>query len=160
MAEVKNSGKKREFGTGAHRDSAENKGRCDLLPLGVATEFLGSDTLRCIYSFTITLNETSLYQALDCFVNEFGYSKEQLLLDVAKHYEAGAKVYGENNWKKGIPLHVFIDSGIRHYLKCRKGDIDERHDCAFVWNLFGAIWTFQHLPEMNDITPDITVKIA
>ena len=31
--EIKDSGSRREFSTGAHRDNAKGKGRCDLLPL-------------------------------------------------------------------------------------------------------------------------------
>lgn len=33
--EIKDSGTRREFETGSVRDCAENKGRCDLLPLDV-----------------------------------------------------------------------------------------------------------------------------
>ncbi len=36
--ELKDSGKRREFGTGAVRDINEGKGRCDLLPLDVVGE--------------------------------------------------------------------------------------------------------------------------
>lgn len=35
MAEILDSGTRREFDTGAVRDMAEGKGRCDLMPLGV-----------------------------------------------------------------------------------------------------------------------------
>lgn len=40
MAELKDSGARREFDSGAVRDIAEGKGRCDLLPLTtIATYF-------------------------------------------------------------------------------------------------------------------------
>jgi hypothetical protein len=63
-----------------------------------------------------------------------------LCLEVAKHFEEGAKKYGESNWQKGIPVHCYIDSAVRHYLKWLRGDKDEPHDRAFVWNLMCCIW--------------------
>lgn len=39
---IKDSGNRREFESGAVRDIAEGKGRCDLLPLGVIGEILGN----------------------------------------------------------------------------------------------------------------------
>ena len=39
------------------------------------------------------------------------------LLDVSHHYKEGAQKYGERNWEKGIPLHSYIDSGVRHLIK-------------------------------------------
>ena len=74
-----------------------------------------------------------------------------MLLDVAKQYEDGAKKYGERNWEKGQPLHVYIDSGVRHYLKFKAGLTDEPHLRAFVWNILGAIWTHRNKPEMIDL---------
>ena len=74
-----------------------------------------------------------------------------MLLEVAKHYEEGAKKYDERNWEKGISLHCYIDSGVRHYLKWLRGDGDEPHDRAFVWNMLGAIWTQINLPHLIDI---------
>lgn len=38
--ELKDSGNRREFSSGAVRDIAEGKGRCDLLPLGVIGEII------------------------------------------------------------------------------------------------------------------------
>ena len=82
-------------------------------------------------------------------------SMSQLMLDVSMHYKQGAEKYGERNWEKGIPLHSYIDSGVRHFLKHIDGQADERHDRAFVWNMLGAIWTMEHKPEMIDIPFDV-----
>lgn len=60
---------------------------------------------------------------------------------VAKHYAAGAKKYGENNWRKGIPRSEFLASGLRHLLYLIRGDDDEDHAAAVVWNLLGYIET-------------------
>lgn len=63
-----------------------------------------------------------------------------MFLEVAKHFEEGAKKYGENNWQRGIPVHCYIDSAIRHYLKWLRGDKDEFHCRAFCWNVMCCIW--------------------
>ena len=75
---------------------------------------------------------------------------ESMFLDVAKHFEEGAKKYGESNWQKGSPARCYIDSAVRHLLKYERGDDDEPHDRAFVWNLMCCIWTCIHKPELND----------
>ena len=75
-----------------------------------------------------------------------------MLLEVSKHFEEGAKKYGEYNWQKGIPVHCYIDSAVRHYLKWLREDDDEPHDRAFVWNILCCIWTCTHKPELDDFT--------
>ena len=71
-----------------------------------------------------------------------GLSNEQVI--------ESRKKYGENNWQKGIPVHCYIDSAVRHYLKFLRGDQDEPHDRAFAWNIMCAIWTCEHKPELNE----------
>ena len=72
-------------------------------------------------------------------------------LELSKHYEDGCQKYGERNWQKGIPVSRYIDSGIRHYLKYKRGDTDEPHDRAFLWNMVGAVWTLDNMPELMDL---------
>mgnify|MGYP000906022844 CR=1 FL=1 len=95
---IKDSGNRHEFESGAVRDMQEGKGRCDLLP-------------------------------------------PYALLRLARHFEAGAKKYGERNWEKGIPVNSFIDSAMRHTLKYMAGEKDEDHLCAAAWNLVCAMET-------------------
>lgn len=147
---IKDSGRRREFETGAVRDIQEGKGRCDLLPLDVAAEFLNNTVLAKINQFKDTNNTGFLYEALTCFITRRGWDAYTMFLEVAKHFEAGAIKYGEYNWQKGIPVHCYIDSGIRHYLKWKRGDTDEPHDRAFVWNIMCGIWTCKHHAELND----------
>lgn len=73
------------------------------------------------------------------------------LLRLAKHYEKGALLYGEDNWQKGIPLHSYIDSAIRHLFKYQHGLDDEDHLTAVAWNILCAMWTEENMPEMIDI---------
>ncbi len=153
---ILDSGNRREFDTGAVRDIQEGKGRCDLLPLDVVAEFYikffpGEDTGTLFANITLFVHTglvTHLYDALYEFAGFDAWST--LFLEVSKHFEEGCKKYGENNWQKGIPTHCYIDSAVRHYLKWLRGDTDEPHDRAFVWNILCCIWTCIHKPELND----------
>ncbi|EFV78972.1 hypothetical protein HMPREF1013_00856 [Bacillus sp. 2_A_57_CT2] len=108
MSDIKDSGNRREFDTGAVRDMQEGKGRCDLLPPAA-------------------------------------------ILRLSQHFEEGAKKYGEYNWQKGIPIHSYIDSAIRHLFKYLDGQVDEDHLCAAAWNCICAMWKEEKFPEMQDI---------
>lgn len=63
------------------------------------------------------------------------------LTRVAQHFENGALKYAERNWERGIPLHRFWDSGIRHAMKWLRGDRDEDHLAAAAWNFLCLIET-------------------
>lgn len=150
---ILDSGDRTQFESGAVRDMREGKGRCDLMPLEVAAEYLAmtyssdfytKNILKGIADFQKTGGTHHLYTAIGRFATDaYGSNKRcdtTMLLEVAKHFEEGAKKYGENNWQKGIPVHCYIDSAVRHYLKWLRGDKDEPHDRAFVWNLMCCIW--------------------
>lgn len=160
MAEILDSGERREFDTGAVRDISEGKGRCDLIPLDVLAANLNSLTLTELDGFCKTRKRHYLKNVLDLFCREaYGGCQETMWLELSKHYEEGAKKYAEDNWKKGIPYHCYIDSAVRHYLKWRRGDTDEHHNRAFVWNIVGLAWTDKHMPEMDDLNPRITYTL-
>ena len=162
--EIKDSGTRREFETGAVRDIQEGKGRCDLLPLGVIGRFFSHihdvghktyQTFNYLYAYTSTgdcdyLFDVLIQQYESCGNHNIDKKLSHTLLEVSKHFEAGAKKYGEYNWQKGIPTRCYIDSAVRHYLKFLRGDTDEPHDRAFVWNILCCIWTCIHKPELND----------
>lgn len=149
---IKDSGKRRSFDSGAVRDIDEGKGRCDLLPL---------DILSCIYDGDLVLASISEFvrngniSALEIAIKQFTASVFKDIptasLELSQHYAEGCAKYGERNWEKGIPLHCYIDSGVRHYLKWCRGDQDERHDRAFLWNMYGCLWTLKNKPELNDL---------
>ena len=144
--EIKDSGCRREFETGAVRDIQEGKGRCDLMPLKVVTKLMcDDDVVHRISRFMEDYQTRHLYTALHRFCdNTYNHSTETMMLEVAKHFEAGAKKYGENNWQKGLPPECYMDSALRHYLKFKRGDDDEPHDRAFVWNLMCCIWEVEY----------------
>jgi hypothetical protein len=152
---IKDSGSRTEFATGAVRDIQEGKGRCDLMPLDVVADlyrFGGyekeGEVFDNIYMFTQDGLVGHLFNVLRY---DFVYGAlSEMFLEVAIHFEEGAKKYGENNWQKGIPVKRYIDSAVRHYLKWLRGDDDEPHARAFCWNIMCAIWTCKHKPELND----------
>lgn len=150
---IKDSGNRTEFESGAVRDVQEGKGRCDLLPLGVVAALMEGSYARIFGTIAKFQNDGDvihLFRAVDMFAEiRFG-DCHTMLLETSKHFEDGAKKYGERNWEKGIPVHRYIDSAIRHYLKFLRGDDDEPHDRAFCWNIMCAIWTCKHHPDLND----------
>lgn len=149
---ILDSGNRRKFESGAVRDICEGKGRCDLLPLNVLGR-MDDPVLTQIDIFQSCGLVSYLYAALEMTYGDalkIFPDKYTMLLEVSKHFEEGAKKYGDNNWRKGIPVHCYIDSAVRHYLKYRRGDTDEPHDRAFCWNLMCAIWTCENKPELND----------
>ena len=155
VSEIKDSGARREFQTGAVRDISEWKGRCDLLPLDVVAELFAApypaEILTDINSFVREGGGQALFSALQKFCTWRNWGEEEMLLEVSVHFEQGAKKYAERNWELGIPLHCYIDSAVRHFLKASRGDTDERHDRAFCWNILCALWTLKHKPELDDL---------
>ena len=71
--------------------------------------------------------------------------------ELAIHSEQGAKIYGERNCEKGIPIHSLIDSAIRHLSCYLRGMDDEPHLRAAMWNIAFAIQTERQIPSMQDI---------
>lgn len=77
--------------------------------------------------------------------------------ELAKHFQQGARKYEDRNWEKGIPLSVFLDSGLRHAFKVLEGLNDERHDRAWAWNAMCFLETAERIkagllpPELDDI---------
>lgn len=163
---IKDSGNRTEFASGAVRDIQEGKGRCDLLPLDVIGFIYAEKSphpnrkgvFANIDAFIHTGQTFHLADALEHFMLDgvpFGDCNwATIYLEVAKHFEEGAKKYGERNWEKGIPTERYIDSAIRHYLKWLRGDKDEPHDRAFCWNILCCIWTCIHKPELNSYAKD------
>lgn len=154
---ILDSGERQQFETGAVRDIQEGKGRPDLMPLRVLAyiwrtidpdyDDKGVDKARVfewIADFMDTGDTKNLIFAINSFTGYLDWPTA--FLEVSKHFEEGAKKYGENNWQKGLPVNCYINSALRHYLKWLRGDTDEPHDRAFVWNLLCCIWEVDFSP--------------
>lgn len=185
--------KMKEFGTGAKREDKSGKGRYDLIPGDIMSDFVNyawetyfnegpmticdTDVSIATYFDDVTdeelffefiLNMTCLFftdydeldETTDC-VGERSYvvtweafhkALYKMRWMLAKHYEAGAKVHGVNNWKKGIPISDserggnFVDSMRRHADQALRGLDDEPHAISAIWNAFSAIWTLRNKP--------------
>ena len=181
MAELKDSGARREFASGAVRDIAEGKGRCDLLPLDIVGALFRHYTMynpdpnidqNFDYAVETILNDIDefirggqssepIYDAICTFIKISDFkSLPGAIIDVSKHYEDGARKYAERNWEKGISCHCYVDSGIRHLLKWIDNWKDEPHDRAFIWNMLGLLWTVKHKSECNDLPYVLSRKEA
>lgn len=162
VGSIKDSGHRREFPTGAVRDIVDGKGRCDLMPLHEVAGFLGKEEL----PFTTIIGYIAhaqdfinkkdydtavefLYSASRLFTKVKYWTVPEAVLELSKHYEQGAKKYGENNWQKGIEFKSYIDSAVRHLLKYMDLRKDERHDRAFLWNIISLIWTINNREVLN-----------
>ncbi len=55
------------------------------------------------------------------------------IIDIAKHFEKGADLYGTRNWEKGIPLSELLNSLERHLQQEKMGMTDEPHARALAW---------------------------
>lgn len=154
---ILDSGNRTEFGSGAVRDMQDDKGRCDLMPLDVVSRILENlydadyrrthkdIVLSQLYKFQTTKDVLWLYYVLENFIDKaFAGSETTAMLELSVHFRDGAEKYGENNWKKGLPEWSYLSSAVRHYLKWRRGDEDERHDRAFLWNIVCLIWTVEN----------------
>lgn len=79
------------------------------------------------------------------------------MLRLAIHFEAGANKYGDRNWEKGQPLCRFMDSALRHIFKYLRGDDDEDHLAAAMWNCAACAETEARIaqgqlpPELDDM---------
>lgn len=162
MGNIKDSGNRTKFETGAVRDIQEGKGRCDLLPLKTISILLdgksGNHVLNNIEKFNKTKDPNFLINAVRHFIDEckeFDKNRYTAMLEYACHMEDGAIKYGERNWEKGIPVERYIDSGLRHYFKYKRGDKDERHDRAFVWNMLCAHYTI--INDLNNVNKNEAV---
>lgn len=62
-----------------------------------------------------------------------------LLERLAVWYGEGAKKYGDNNWRKGQKKSHVLGSLIRHLSKYMRGETDEDHLAAIIWNAFSLM---------------------
>jgi hypothetical protein len=166
---IKDSGERKEFSTGAVRDISRGKGRLDYVPLDVVADLYDSDNKSsAVCPDGTPINQASPFlREVECFIKSgeksflekaalevvslFFVNLESAVLEASIHFEEGAEKYEVDNWKLGIPVSSYVNSGTRHFLKHLRGDKDERHDRAAFWNIFCALWTIKYSPELNDL---------
>lgn len=71
----------------------------------------------------------------------------ELLTRLAELYQRGAVKYDENNWRKAqseTEIKRFIASAWRHFIQWIRGDQDEDHAIAVIWNIIAYEWHTQH----------------
>ena len=79
------------------------------------------------------------------------------ILDIAKHFEKGAVMYGGRNWEKGLTLSSILDSLERHLQQEKMGETDEPHARALAWNAIVYLATKIRIekgilpPELDDM---------
>lgn len=73
------------------------------------------------------------------------------LLRVAQHYANGAVKYGDRNWEKGIPMSRTLASLMRHIEAWRRGEDDEDHLAAVVFNAMALMHFEEVRPELDDV---------
>lgn len=157
MSDIKDSGERTDFENGAVREIRTDNGRCDLLPLKQVAMLFDNDyivktALEGIDDYIYNGNKDGIIFAMKSFCKvEYGDSIPEMILTVSHHYKDALSKYPERNWEKGLPTHSFVDSGVRHLLKIARGDKDEPHNNAFVWNMLGILWNDEHHPELVDM---------
>lgn len=170
--EIKDSGKRKKYSTGANRDESDNKPRFTLMPciynngmFDYGTNIL--DDLYYIYNHFKRYgikkfeDKMNIKKAIKIIINrEFLKSNNsyELLLKVCQHFTNGYNKYNNAsdpvpNWQLGLPISGYIDSAFRHYVKYKAGYTDEPHYEAFLWNLICMEWT------INNIDIDVIEKL-
>lgn len=69
---------------------------------------------------------------------------------LAMHYSNGAAKYGDSNWKKGQPVSRLFASLMRHTVAFIRGQDDEDHMAACLWNIIAISWMRRNKPELDD----------
>ncbi|PJF20809.1 MAG: hypothetical protein CUN56_14290 [Phototrophicales bacterium] len=143
------------FATGAKRGSEEGKLRVNLLPSEwvttlFSTPVVGGDGLPACWDDFHPSNAPSI--ALRVIIDEYGRDEvtplptnegaANALIRLIELLERGAEIYGDNNWKRGMPLERVQRSLRRHALQYYAGvDDGEDHFAAVLFNLM-VLWYY------------------
>lgn len=95
----------------------------------------------------------------------FDLMPPKALRRLARHFENGAKKYGDRNWEKGQPQSRFMDSALRHLNNYLDGHRDEDHLSAAAWNVLCMIHQEERFAqgwnaELNDLPADSGVSLG
>lgn len=160
--EIKDSGDRREFDTGAVRDRAVGKGLPALIsaPLMIAymTEYNISkvngecEALEGIYKI---LKTGDWNEALDVFAVLAALAGPVTAIRrLSVQLEKGALKYSKRNWEKGMPLEEYCNSAIRHILAMINGEDDEDHYAAALFNVMG-LWHTGYMISIDKLPAEL-----
>lgn len=68
----------------------------------------------------------------------------EALKALAKRFEYGAKLHGENNYKLGVPNSSLFDSAMRHLVQAMNKEEDEDHLASCLCNVCMLIYNREH----------------
>jgi len=132
---VMSTGKEhQQFESGSRRDSAEGKGRPDLLPVHALIRIA-----KVCDPHVIPIHG---------------------IIRLSVHYENGAVKYGDRNWELGQPISRYYQSSFRHLQKWVGGAREEDHLAAVIWNVCAIMDHEERIerdlldPKWNDMPHD------
>jgi hypothetical protein len=70
---------------------------------------------------------------------------------LAARYALGAKNFGDNNWRKGMPFSALMNHLMHHLAMYLAGERDDDHLAAAAWGLFAMMEQEETNPKMNDL---------
>ncbi len=133
IPEMKDSGERQGFDTGAVRDTSEGKPQYHLLPPFawgfVHTEY-GKYVKSALASSSCPRDVYTLFEQL--YVRLW---KDVGMPRLLEWLRQGAEKYSKFNWAKGIPITRCLDSLGRHFVSMMAGADDEDHGAAAFCNV-------------------------
>ncbi len=100
----------------------------------------------CLLEYLDTHDESSLASALLSYAEGAG-GINAMTHRLAVHYARGSVKYTARNWEKGIETGRCVDSMLAHEVKFTRGDTDEDHLAALLWNGIALMWTVRRIQE-------------
>ena len=149
---ILDSGLRTQFENGGMREiDEESKGRCDLVYNLFMYDLTNDLFFYNMEMFIRTGDFSYIKENAARVIDKYYASWQDAYLDLSKHYARGIKKYSDRNMEKGLPFHSMVDSALRHYVKLTRGDDDENHKAACLWNLFTLAYMVDNKSEMNDL---------
>jgi hypothetical protein len=147
MNDVKDSGERRTFETGAQRDRAFGKGLPTLISPIFVRDLIAKTNpgplegdllaLDIAYEILETGDWTKALDIFDALTSDYPSGLRLLSYQLEK----GAAKYSARNWEKGMPLEEYLNSLIRHILAVIEGKNDEPHLDAALFNAMALYHT-------------------
>lgn len=124
--EIRMEGQPLQYEGGGIRYDKSNKIGFHLIPKEILMKFMLFEPID-LESFKYADENELKLKAAFCMLQERFFdaiyymmmaeklTKPQVITELATHYTEGAKRYGVDNWKKGLPAESFKESGLRHF---------------------------------------------